>query len=272
VIRPNELTNPGERAAYARVDALFEAIDRFSEPELLLIPGSDLDDEAREALRAEIERLADRLGRRELYDTALEHVRNSLLTRAVAEFRGSIGGIGFSPAHDPERQAAAITAVSDALAIAVVEDQLSLADVEAFAGPARRVLGIDPTRPQPTGPSRPGGYRHASHVGRRAVSEHEAPAGEEPARETTFVGAPSVRDWAEADHGATALDRDPDLDEPTPGRSPTTRIVLGIAGIGLALGVLVAGVAGGTAALVLAGAVALVAVVASLRMREPADD
>jgi hypothetical protein len=272
VIRPNELTNPGERAAYARVEALFEALDGFAVPDVLLIPASGLGPEAREARLAETERLADRLGRRELYDNALEHARDSLLTRAVAEFRGRIGGIGFSPAYDPSSQAAAIAAISDAVAVAVVEDQLSLADIEALAGPARQVLGLEAAAPNPAagpGTARPATHRHPSHAARRAAWAQDAGAPREPlSREATIAGAPSDRDWAEADHGATSVDPG----EPGSGRSPTTRLVLGTVGIGLAAGVLVAGVAGGTAALALAGAVALVAVIGSLTLRERSDE
>jgi hypothetical protein len=260
VIRPNELSNPGERAAYARVDALFQRLDEFSPTILSLVPRSTLDAAVRDQLLAEVERLADRLGRRELLDRAVDHCRDALLTRFVAQFRGRTGGS--SPARSPEAEAAAIAIIVDAVAVAVVEDQLSLADAEALAGPGRRLLGIETL--EPTGATRGALHPHASHAARRAASEHDAPAGADPARETRILGAPSARDWAEAD--------DPDLDEPTSGRSPTTRIVLGIAAIGLAVGVLVAGVAGGMAALALAGAVALVAVVASLRMREPEDD
>ena len=265
--RPNELSNPGERAAYARVDALFDALDRFAPVDIALIPGSGLEPEAHDDLLAEVERLAGRLGRGELLDSARAHCREAMITREVAQFRGRMGGM--SPTRDPEREAAAINAVSDAIAVAVVEDQISLADADAdaLAGPVRRLLGLEdvpaaslPTTHLPAG--------HASHAARRAAWEQEHGSGADAAADATVLGAPSERDWAEADHGATAVD----LTGASAGRRAATSARLTVLGVGLALTAAVGGFASGQPLLGIAGAVGVVAVVWSMRVREPGEE
>lgn len=219
MIRPNELTNPGERAAYARVEALFERLDRFSATELSMMPAPAPDDDVRDGLLAEVDGLADRLGRRELLDNAIEHARESVLTRFVAEFRGRTGG--FSPTYDPKGQAAAIRAISDAVAVAVVEDQLPTADAEALAGAARTLLGREP-------------------VAAGGTADAGAPA-----------GAPSERDWAEADQGATVIDRE----APSPGMGAArTAVALVVGSIGVPVAVVVGVASGGLLLAIAAGA------------------
>ena len=238
MIRPNELARPGEREAYARVAALFERLDGYSAAELSMIPVGQLDAEARDELRADVERLAGRLGRRALMDDALEHGREALLTRFVAEFRGKTGGS--SPSRDPRNEAAVLRAVSDAIAVAVVEDQLPTSDAEALAGPARTLFGD--------------GVEDVSIDEDLAQSEGVDRGPDLPA------GAPTARDWAEADHGATVIDPAASRD----GRRARTRVVGGVAGIGLALVVAGVGFASGQPILGLAGLLALAAAAWSL--------
>jgi hypothetical protein len=259
VIRPNELTNPGERAAYARVEALFEQLDRFSAVELSMMPAQGLDPDARTALLDDVDRLADRLGRGDLLDTALEHARESVLTRFVAEFRGRYGG--FSPTYDPKLQAAAIRAISDAVAVAVVEDQLPTADAEALAGAARTLLGRESAGEVRAEGDQPLGLRHpahASHAARRIASQRadladEGRTVEEGGRAAVVapVGAPSELDWAEADHGATVID--PDAPPPGSG-SARTAVALVVAAIGVPVAAVVGVASGGLLLAIAAGA------------------
>jgi hypothetical protein len=173
MIRPNELTNPGERAAYARVEALFASLDELSALDLTMVPPSALDDDERRRLLAEVEGLAGRSGRSELLANALGHGRESVLARFVAEFRGRAGGA--SRSYDPRSEATAVRAISDAIAVAVVEDQLPTGDAEALAGPMRALFSLEPAVMAP-------------------------PAG--------LDGAPTEQDWADADHGMTIIDPD----------------------------------------------------------------
>ncbi len=262
--RSNELSIPGERTAYARVEALFEALDRFAPVDIALIPGAGLEPEARDELLAEVERLAHRLGRGGLLDTARAHCREALITREVAQFRGRMGGM--SPTRDPRQEATAINAVSDAVAVAVVEDQISRADADALAGPVRRLLGIDTgsATAEAAAPAAHLPVRHASHAARRAAWERDHEA--DP--DATVPGAPSERDWADAEHGATAVD----LGELPVGRRAGTSAFLAVLSVGLAVTAAVGGFVGGQPALGIAGAVAVVAVAWSMRVREPADD
>ena len=246
MIRPNELTNPGESAAYARVEALFERLDRFSAVELSMLPEPALDPDDRDRLLADAERLADRLGRGDLLDTALEHARESVLTRFVAEFRGRHGG--FSPTYDPKLQAAAIRAISDAVAVAVVEDQLPTADAEALAGSARALLGRESAWA--------GGEAGTFTPTGVGAGESAGTGGTAPA------GAPSERDWAEADHGATVVDHD----APSPGTGALrVAIMLAALFIGLPMAFL-AGFNAGGALLAIAAGGAVVALVWSFWM------
>jgi hypothetical protein len=259
-VRPNELSNPGERAAYARVEALFDRLDRFAPVDVALIPGSHLDPEARDELLAEVERLAERLGRGELLAKAREHCREALITREVAQFRGQLGGM--SPTRDPDREAAAINAVSDAVAVAVVEDQISLADADALAGPVRSLLGIEAAAGGP-GPAAHLHAGHGSHDERRAAWERDQASG--PVADPP--GAPTERDWAEADHGATAVD----LTESPVGGRPAISAALAALAVGAGLALAAGGFVAGQPVLGIAGAVAVVAVALSMRVRA-ADD
>ncbi len=265
-LRPNELSNPGERAAYARVQALFDRLDRFAPVDTALIPGSGLEPEAHDELLAEVERLAERLGRGELLENARGHCREALITREVAQFRGRMGGM--SPTRDPQLEAAAISAVSDAVAVAVVEDKLSLADADALGGPVRSLLGIDAV-PAVSVPATHFPVHHASHAARRATWERDH-GGETgvTARGAEVLGVPSERDWAEAEHGATAVD----LGEPPVGRRAATSATLTVLSVGLAIKAAVGGFVGGQPILGTAGAVAVVAVGWSMRVREATDD
>ena len=140
--------------------------------------------------------------------------------------------------------------------MAVVEDQLSLADADALAGPARRVLGVEPERPEPADAHHAVPHRHVSHVGRHAAGEHDSADG--PARidrgdraEHRPTGAPSTRDWAEADHGATAID--PDARPPGRGAGRTA-VALVVGSIGVPVAVVVGVASGGVLLAIVAGA------------------
>jgi hypothetical protein len=224
VIRPNELSNPGEREAWARVDDLCTRLDDRPDSAFMIRPPVPLPEEEREALMVEVEDLADGLGRGELLDNARDHVRDALAARFASPLRlYGAGGIYGSSLGGPEDVAAAVMAITDAVAVTVVEDRLDPRTAEALAGPGWRILGrlTDPDEadgardaartaaPRATHPT------HASHAARRAawLADHagsptDAPSnGGPPPVDPFAAGAPTANDWVEADQGATAIER-----------------------------------------------------------------
>jgi hypothetical protein len=170
MLRANELSNPGERNAQARVEALFERLDELPRLAGLVVPTPALPTEERDELVAEVESLARRLGLRELLDDARDHARDRLLARYASEGRAWMLHEATGRSSD---EVMLVVAVGDAVAVAVVEDHLDPARAETLAGPGRRILGIG---------------------GEPSHGFEQRP------------GEPSAEDWAEAADGLTMVD------------------------------------------------------------------
>jgi hypothetical protein len=148
---PNRLSAPGERAAYARVEALFERIDLLSPARLASIVVAERDPVVREELLAAVERLADGGGRGGLLDEARETVRSRLLERATQVWPTGlvVGDMQLSSGRVEDR-VGVVAAIEDAVAVAVVEDVMDPDEAEALAGPGRRILELRPLAGSPS--------------------------------------------------------------------------------------------------------------------------
>ncbi|MHB8890739.1 MAG: hypothetical protein ACYC65_01700 [Candidatus Limnocylindrales bacterium] len=144
MIEPNRLSAPGERAAHARVEAVFAAADRLSPEDLQLRAVPRRDPEEREILLADLERVADRHGRGALLDEARDWLREALLTRAIARLTSESGFPGRVGGGRPADQAAILLAIEDAVSVAVVEDLLEAGSAATLADPGRGLLGLAP--------------------------------------------------------------------------------------------------------------------------------
>ena len=232
--------NQGERAARERVEAVWAAIDTLSAEDLHTAPVPRLDLEDREVLLADLERLADRLGRGPLLDEARAKTRDGISRRFVDWWPvRPYGGSPIAHARTGDQVAIAM-ALEDLVSVAVMEDQLDPDDAEVLAGPGRLIANME------AGPT---DERHADdEVADEADEADQADEADEA------DGAPSERDWAEADHGATVVQ--PDVELPVP---HGMRIAFfGVIGVLGAVGALVVGVVDGQPffGLLVAGAIA----------------
>ena len=207
--------NQGERAARERVEAVWTAIDTLSPENLQAAPVPRLDLEDREVLLADLERLADRLGRGRLLDEVRAETRDAISRRFVDRWPLRPYGTSAYAGARTEDQVAIAMALEDLVSVAVMEDQLDPDDAEVLAGPGRLIAT--------TGPSL-GDVGQADDADEPSVPQDAPP------------GAPSERDWAEADHGATVVQ--PDVELPGPhGMRIAFFGVMGVLGVVGAIGV-----------------------------------
>lgn len=186
-IRPNTLSNPGERAARARLEALMERIDSLSAADLRAAPVPQSDPETREALVILAEDAADRAGRGELLDEAREAVREAMLRRFVDYWPMLPYGSAYHSVSRTDDQAEIIAALEGAVAVAITEDLLAPSDAAALGDPGFRLLAVEPT-------DAPG-----ADAARDLLPEPDY--------------APTAADWEEAANGDTAIDHEV-ADEP----------------------------------------------------------
>ncbi len=141
MIEPNRLTAPGETAARARVEAVFERLDALGPDVFLLVtPRPDL--ERRPERLAELEAVAARFGRTPLLREAGRRVRDGLLSRPATRNVPIGYGQALFSSGSLEDQVAREIAIEDAVAVAVVEDVLDPEVAAALAWPGRQMLGL----------------------------------------------------------------------------------------------------------------------------------
>ncbi|HEY3335011.1 MAG TPA: hypothetical protein VGK16_07200 [Candidatus Limnocylindrales bacterium] len=195
------LSSPGEHAARARVEAVYEAVDRLSASDLNEIPAPPFGATGREGRLDELERLADGSGRRPLLDEARDALANAILARfaGIRPYPYSINPTGAARVED---QAVIIAVLRDLVAVAVMQDRLEPEDARALARPGLRMLGS-----------------RASVLDDRAWEDLLGPA---DAAAAVPEGAPREEDWVAADEAARVAGRDPGLDGYAP---PGTRLM-----------------------------------------------
>jgi hypothetical protein len=189
VSEPNQLTAPGERAARARVEALFERIDEIG-PAIRFLPVPRLDLVAREALLADVEGLADRNGRGALLDEARERLRDGLLRLAGTRLQPGWIGQPIASTGTIEDQIARQMAIEDAVTVAVVEDLLDDDTIGALSSPGKRMLGM----PLP------------GFDGDRMADGADDTAGREPSGDVTTAGEAALDDAAPDDDDRAAAE------------------------------------------------------------------
>ena len=234
-IRPNELSDPGERAAWARVEALFEHLDALEQSALVLSLRRSLTEAEHDDLLDRAEELVDGLGRGDLLDAATDHLEAALSARLSSPVYRYMPGYVPSTGR-PEDIAAIIGAMRDLLLATVVEDRLARDDVDRLGADGRLVLGLDagggqlPASPAPTG---------------------------------VIIEEPSEADWADAAAGPTAVDPDASV------IGSRRTVAAGLWGMGIvaAVGLLAIGFSGGNPALGIGGAVVALLVAGSLANR-----
>ncbi len=184
-VRPNELRPPGEREAIARIETVYEAVDGLSADDLNAAPVPKLDLEVRDERLAALEDLADGLGRGDLLDEARDTLREAVLERFTASLSYPYGFRPLSMART-EDKAAILAALLDLVAVAVVEDRLDPAEADALREPGLLVLSL------------------VGDLDDHAIGAHGDLQPSSPER-LAGDGAPTEADWAEAEHGSTAI-------------------------------------------------------------------
>ena len=187
MIEPNRLSAPGEHAARARVEAVFELLDEWGPRDLARVAVGRRDTGTLAAGRRELERVARTHGRGGLLDEARHSVRDRLLARMSADLV-NVAGVPVTPPARPDDVAALIGALQDAVDVAVVEDVLDPDVADELANAGRALLGLPPLHPAPA----PAGVHHPTV--RRASTPME------PTRPAAPAWEPSDRDWAESAH------------------------------------------------------------------------
>ncbi len=200
---PNTLTNPGEREARARVEEVFARLDDLGTLDRgpLVIP--EWNREEHGALLTDLERTADRSGRRALLDEARDAVRDALRVRSAGQWPGNLYGVGLRGPTPLRAQdvALATAAIDDVVAVAVTEDLLDPEAANILAGPGRQLLGLSSLRERASaGP----GAQSGPTIGPNAAGDW----------------TPSAQDWADAERGPGAVARD----APVPGERAVRRI------------------------------------------------
>ncbi len=218
-IRPNELSDPGERAAWTRVETLFAGLDEVAPPALMMSVRSSLTQEERADLLDRAETLVEGLGRGELLHAATEHLEAALSAR--------LGGQAYRYAAStgrPEDLAAIMRALHDLLLATVVEDRLARDDADRLGADGRLVLGLEPADGLPSALAAPS---------------------------AVVIEEPSEADWADAAAGPTAVDPDASVI----GSRRTVAAGLWGTGVIVAVSMLAIGFSGGNPALGVGGAV-----------------
>jgi hypothetical protein len=187
--RPNELLPPGEREAIARIEAVYEAVDGLSADDLNASPPPRLDMDDRDERLARLEELADGLGRGDLLDEARDELREAVLARFSAGLAYPYGRRPVPNART-EDKAAILAALLDLVAVAVVEDRLDPIDAAVLSRAGRLLLGIAD-----------GDGDAGDDQGPDDAPLRPPPSPDDLARS----GAPTDADWAEAEHGSTAI-------------------------------------------------------------------
>jgi hypothetical protein len=203
------------------VEAVYAAVDRLTPDDVLNTPVPSRDLEERTVLLADLERTADRWGRGTLLDEGRDATRRALSTRMVSRFRAESGAVGIVTGGRADDFAQLVLAIEDAIAVAATEDLLDAGDAATLADPGRRILGLEPLAASDIGPV-PGA------------------SGWEP----------SAEDWAAADGGRAAVDRE----EPMSGGRTLQATFFAIGGAFFAVCALAAGVANDQPLLGAAGA------------------
>ena len=185
--RPNELLLPGEREAVERIEAVYAAVDELSLADLGWATMEQLDPADRDERLLALEELADGLGRGDLLDDARDELRDTVLSR-LSSHHGLVylaGDLG-SASSSAEGRAAIVAALMDLVAVAVVEDRLDPSDASTLARPGRQLLGTASRSDD--------------------ASDDHGPLLPPPSpADLALTGAPSDADWAEAEHGSTAI-------------------------------------------------------------------
>jgi hypothetical protein len=202
MIQPGRLSAPGEGAVRARVEAVFEAADRLSPPELWMSAMPLRDERLRRELITDLEQVVASHGRRPLLDDARGRVRDELMERSVSRWTAESGAVGHQTVGRSEDLVRILAAIEDAVAVAVAEDLLDPIDAASLADPGRIVLGLPPLLADPI---RPDERPDALEV---TLGE---PTGGGPADDGHADGVPAGGDTA-GDHAAD--DDAPDDDAP----------------------------------------------------------
>ncbi len=189
MLQPGRLSVPGEGAVRARVEAVFDAADRLSPPELWLPDVPRRDEGERRDLVADLEELASRYGRRPLLDEARGRVRDELMERAVSRSVSSSGAMGQQVGGRAEDLTRLLAAIEDAVAVAVVEDVLDPAAAATLANPGRILLGLMPLPGRPQEPAaRPGPVVADDDVASDELADGELTQGDEVADDALADG------------------------------------------------------------------------------------
>ena len=181
-MQPNRLSAPGEHAARARVETIFERIDEIGMDSLVDIVITPPDPDARAAMLDQVQRTATTCGRLALLDEALGTVRDALVSHMASRLPAGTYTIQVRRSARVEDRVAVQEAIEDAVLVAVVEDVLDPDVAQALAEPGRTLLGLPP-------------------LGR--VPDERAGAADAA---TPQAWAPTEADWAAADHGPTVVE------------------------------------------------------------------
>lgn len=238
MIEPNRLSAPGEHAARARVEAVFERLDEWGPRDLVRVTVGRRDDATAAGTRRELERIARAHGRGELLQEARASVRNRLLARMSSDLV-NVAGIPVTPPARPDDVAGLIGALQDTVAVAVVEDLLDPDLARVLADPGRAILGI----------------ADAEEPGRVAGRVDDL------AHPVARAWEPSDRDWSEAAHRTGRADHaEPAGDSLLPGVRGLWIAFVALFGLAGVIGATGWGIAEGSPWMGALGAVGVVAV------------
>jgi hypothetical protein len=137
-------TWPGEDAARARLDALFETFDRLTPDELGRIGIGSWDEEARRDLLDAVAVAAERTGRAALVDEARTRARDAVLARySSGTMKPTWAGLNWGLSQGTvEDRVAIVEVLSDAAAAAVLADVLEPDVYDALSLPAEHVVAM----------------------------------------------------------------------------------------------------------------------------------
>ena len=144
MIQPNRLSVPGEAAARARVEVVFEAIDRVPAERLHGVALSPRDGDVRDGLVDTLQRAVAPAGRPALLDAARATGPDALSQRLAVVYPAGSAGLTLHPTGRAADQAELVAAIDDAVAVAVAEDLLEPGDARALSEPGRALLGLPP--------------------------------------------------------------------------------------------------------------------------------
>jgi hypothetical protein len=144
VIEPNRLTPPGEAAARARIEVVFEAVDRLSAYVLAQAVIGRTDPDERDRRRARLEDAVGRSDRGALLDAARAALNHALQAKVSASLVGTAYGVIAASSGRVDDRVAVFQALDDAVGVAVAEDLLEVEDARALSDPGRALLGLPP--------------------------------------------------------------------------------------------------------------------------------